>query len=178
MNNEHWLLFLHQKALLRYGIIFILYLLIVFILYYFFIIPINNQYNNAQLTYQTLIQNITQLEQQISRYPEKFVLEKEQQSLTQLLQQNHFTVKDIGNMMTNLLIACHLKLIDFHREEGDKKRQVNLQLQGNYYDFLQFIAQLSQLTLAIKIINLSINQNNKQLMFTLSIISEYKSMEE
>jgi len=170
--------FLCRTALLRYSIITISFVFLGFITYYLLVVPFEEQYQNAQRDYRSLLDEADQLDNKANNYPkyQQLIIDV---ALLERQQQNHrvYSSNLLVKVVSQKLINNQLTLVDLNQQQDSNGGNLNFKLQGDYHNFIEFINQLAKLNLNISLKQISIIRSVDSLVFLLSITYQNERVE-
>ncbi|WP_392559120.1 hypothetical protein [Orbus mooreae] len=138
--------------------------------YYFFINPIEQQYQQEQLHHNSLVDELRLLNIRINGYPnEELVLQKLEEITLAAKNKQINSIAFLSKIMSEQLLNHQLKLIDFIRQDDNNNTYLQFKIEGYYPHFIQFIYYLSQLNLNISISSISIEKAPPYLIFFLRL---------
>lgn len=140
------------------------------VFYYFFIAPINQQYQQEQFNYAVLFDELNLLTHKINQYP-AYV---DQISESSQVDDSVNLVLSFSHIVSETLFNHNLQLIDFTRQDDKDFVKVQFKIAGSYPNFIKFMAQLSRLNVNIWVSSIFISQQSESLIFILDIRCYYQ----
>lgn len=171
--NEKLDYWLYQPNKFRYSTILIMGLIISYAIYLIGIRPIYDQQEQQNLQYQTLKQDITHLQQEITQFPAFSILNQENEQLFSQLQKLTFMLKQQNHIFMQLLAQSHLKLMEFTNKNDTDVIHYHVKVSGYFHDLLIFLESLSQRSIFLQLETIGIERQNDNLLVSLSFLSKY-----
>lgn len=144
--------------------------------YYLFIYPLNLQYQQDRLNYDTLQDELHQLAQKINHYPteEQFLKKIADIKYREQINSGH-SIFSFTQLVSKKLFHYHLKLLNFTRKEESGFTYLQFKICGSYQNFMQFMDYLSTLNFNISVASIFMSKDGESLTFILQLRCDNQS---